>query len=57
MKLNPFYTILDSYRNAIYDGTVPDLVGLALVLAVSVVLLILATMFFKRLEPAFAKVL
>jgi ABC-type polysaccharide/polyol phosphate export permease len=57
MKLNPFYTILESYRNAIYDGTVPDLVGLALVLAVSVVLLVLATMFFKRLEPAFAKVL
>ena len=57
MKLNPFYTILESYRNAIYDGTVPDLRGLAVVLAVSVVFLVVATMFLKRLEPAFAKVL
>jgi ABC-type polysaccharide/polyol phosphate export permease len=30
---------------------------LAIVLGVSLVLLVVATMFFKRLEPAFAKVL
>jgi ABC-type polysaccharide/polyol phosphate export permease len=57
MKLNPFYTILGSYRNAIYDGIAPDFAGLGVLLAVSVVLLIAATMFFKRVEPAFAKVL
>jgi ABC-type polysaccharide/polyol phosphate export permease len=57
IKLNPFFTILESYRNAIYDSAVPDLAGLAIVLAASLGLLIVATLFFKRLEPNFAKVL
>jgi ABC-type polysaccharide/polyol phosphate export permease len=57
MRINPFYTILESYRNAIYYGRVPDFGALAIVLGVSLVLLVVATMFFKRLEPAFAKVL
>lgn len=57
MRINPFYTILESYRNAIYYGRIPDFGALAIVLGVSLVLLVVATMFFKRLEPAFAKVL
>ena len=57
MQLNPFYTILESYRNAIYDAKVPDLSSLAIVLAVSLVALLLALLFFKRIEPTFAKVL
>ena len=57
MKLNPFFAILESYRDAIYYGRVPDLPLLGLVLAASLVLLVIATIFFKRLEPAFAKVL
>jgi ABC-type polysaccharide/polyol phosphate export permease len=57
MMLNPFYAILNSYRNVIYYGTAPDLAGLAIVLGVSMVLLVIATMIFKRLEPAFAKIL
>lgn len=57
MKLNPFFTILESYRNAIYDGLVPDFAALAIVLAASLGLLVVATLFFKRLEPSFAKVL
>jgi ABC-type polysaccharide/polyol phosphate export permease len=57
MMLNPFYAILNSYRNVIYYGTAPDLAGLAIVMGASIVLLLIATMIFKRLEPAFAKIL
>jgi ABC-type polysaccharide/polyol phosphate export permease len=62
MQLNPFYTFFDSYRNVIY-GTVdgraewPLWGHLAVWLAISTVLLALTTIVFKRLEPAFAKVL
>jgi len=57
MKLNPFYAILESYRDAIYYGRAPDFALLGTVLAGSVVLLVIGTIFFKRLEPSFAKVL
>jgi ABC-type polysaccharide/polyol phosphate export permease len=57
MRLNPFFAILESYRNVIYFGVLPDLPLLGAVLIASFVLLILGTWFFKRLEPAFAKVL
>jgi ABC-type polysaccharide/polyol phosphate export permease len=57
MKLNPFFTILESYRAAIYGGVMPDFAALAIVLAASLGLLVVATLFFKRLEPSFAKVL
>jgi ABC-type polysaccharide/polyol phosphate export permease len=57
MKLNPFYAILESYRNAIYDGLIPDLTALAVVLSGSLVFLFAGVIFFKRLEPSFAKVL
>ncbi len=62
ITLNPFYTLFESYRAVIY-GTetggpyAPDWSALALVLVGSVVLLALATLFFKRVEPLFAKVL
>ncbi len=57
LNLNPFTALFESYRNVIYYGTLPEWVGLARVLGVSVVLVLLATYFFKRLEPSFAKVL
>ena len=57
MRLNPFYTILEGYRSAIYFGTMPDFASLARLLAVSAVGIVVALWFFKRLEPAFAKVL
>lgn len=57
MQLNPFFAILEGYRDAIYYGRTPDLALLGLVLVGSFLLLIVATIFFKRLEPAFAKVL
>lgn len=57
MHLNPMFAILEGYRDAIYYGRMPDFGLLAAVLAGSVVLLLAGTIFFKRLEPAFAKVL
>ncbi len=57
MMLNPFYAILNSYRNVVYYGTPPDFVGLGIVMGGSLVLLVFATVIFKRLEPAFAKIL
>jgi len=53
MKLNPFYAILESYRDAIYYGRAPNFALLGAVLAGSVILLVVGTIFFKRLEPSF----
>jgi ABC-type polysaccharide/polyol phosphate export permease len=65
--LNPFAILFTAYRNVIYgtEGTdlvppehlAPDLVSLAGLLVASLVLIALATVFFKRVEPDFAKVL
>ncbi len=33
MRLNPFYPILNGYRDAIYFGQMPDFTGLSIVLA------------------------
>jgi ABC-type polysaccharide/polyol phosphate export permease len=67
MELNPFYTLFTAYRSVIYgaetanNGSVPPMApdwaalgGLALG---SVIFLLVATIFFKRIEPSFAKVL
>ena len=62
-SLNPFAVLFEAYRAAIYgtpDGGpphVPDLVALASLLVASTVLLGLCIVFFKRVEPDFAKIL
>ena len=59
---NPFAILFEAYRAVIY-GTpeggrlLPDWGSLAGLLLVSIVLLALTTVLFKRLEPSFAKVL
>jgi lipopolysaccharide transport system permease protein/teichoic acid transport system permease protein len=62
--LNPFAVLFEAYRAVIYgarDGVgpahPPDFWSLAVLLACSVVLLAVAIIFFKRVEPEFAKVL
>ncbi|HET9436065.1 MAG TPA: ABC transporter permease [Candidatus Limnocylindrales bacterium] len=55
--LNPFTVLFEAYRAVVYDGVQPSWLGLAVLLALSVVLLGACTYVFKRLEPAFAKVL
>ncbi len=67
MQLNPFFTLFNAYRAVIYGtetvngGSVPpsapDLAALGVLFVVSVALLVVATVFFKRIEPTFAKVL
>ncbi len=57
MQLNPFAVLFESYRAAIYGGVAPNWTALLILLLVSSLLLLLATWAFKRLEPAFAKVL
>ena len=55
--LNPFTVLFEAYRAVIYDGRQPSWVGLALLILVSLLLLGACTYVFKRMEPAFAKVL
>lgn len=54
---NPFAILFTAYRDVIYSKQVPDWAGLAALLVGSLVLLALTTLMFKRVEPAFAKVL
>ena len=61
LSLNPMAPILTSYRNVIYgtqagDPLAPDFLGLGYALIVSVVVLAISLVVFKRTEPAFAKV-
>ncbi len=56
-QVNPWTHILGSYRNLIYYGIAPDWVGLLAVGVISVFMLAGAILLFKRVEPAFAKVL
>jgi ABC-type polysaccharide/polyol phosphate export permease len=57
MSLNPWTWLFESYRNAIYNETAPLWGALAILVVASLVLFGITTVFFKRVEPAFAKVL
>lgn len=54
---NPWNVLFTSYRNVIYEDLPPDWLGLRTVAVVSIALLAVAILIFKRLEPTFAKVL
>jgi len=56
-SFNPFYTIMSGYRDLVYYGRPPDFVALAVILGASLLAAVLGLLFFKWLEPAFAKVL
>lgn len=62
--LNPFAVLFEAYRSVIYGGPdglspprSPDVVSLLILLAGSIAFLGLCIVFFKRVEPEFAKVL
>jgi ABC-type polysaccharide/polyol phosphate export permease len=62
--LNPFAVLFEAYRSVIYGGSdgvspphPPDLVALFILLVGSIAFLGLCIIFFKRVEPEFAKVL
>jgi ABC-type polysaccharide/polyol phosphate export permease len=56
-RLNPFTILFEAYRAVIYSGTTPAWSQLGALLLASIVLLAIATWLFKRVEPAFAKIL
>jgi ABC-type polysaccharide/polyol phosphate export permease len=55
--INPFTYLIGAYRAAIYDATSPNWTALLILMLVSILLLLLSILLFKRLEPNFAKVL
>ena len=55
--LNPWTPLFESYRDVIYNGTMPPWPWLFVLLIESALFLLFAMLFFKRVEPAFAKVL
>lgn len=55
--LNPWTTLFNSYRDLIYYEQPPEWKALFVLGVVSVGLLLLAILIFKRLEPTFAKIL
>ncbi len=57
LNLNPFSTLFESYRAVTYGETSPDWTGLLIVLVVSLAFLAVSLAFFKRVEPAFARIL
>jgi lipopolysaccharide transport system permease protein len=57
MSFNPFFVLFNAYRAVIYDRQPPDWTSLSVLFVASLGLLALTTVFFKRVEPSFAKVL
>lgn len=57
VMLNPFTHLFESYRAVTWGMSAPDWIGLLGVLVVSFVLLGAALALFKRVEPAFARIL
>ena len=55
--LNPWTVLFEAYHDVIYYGRPPSWMALAALTVASIVVLGLAVIFFKRVEPAFAKVL
>ncbi len=64
LSLNPMAPIIEAYRNILYgdsvansQGMAPNFESLAITLVFAVVLLVIAIVGFKRVEPAFARIL
>ncbi len=55
LNLNPMTTIINSYRDILYSGTMPNLVSLLLVGLGSVLLLFIGILIFRKLEKGFAE--
>ena len=55
LYLNPMTHIIDAYRNIFYYGIMPDLGSLIYIAGLSILILILGYMIFKKLEKGFAE--
>ena len=56
-SLNPMAVLLDSYRSVTWGMGPPNWAGLGVVLVLSGLLVLVSIYFFKRAEPAFARIL
>lgn len=57
LALNPWTYLADAYHRLIYEGRAADWASLGVLFLISVILLLVAVLAFKRVEPTFAKVL
>lgn len=55
LNLNPMTTIINSYRDILYSGVMPNLHYLFIVLFGSVILLFIGILIFRKLEKGFAE--
>ena len=55
IKLNPFATIINSYRNVLFYQTIPEIKSLLIVLGASLVLLYIGFKIFNKLQKGFAE--
>ena len=55
--LNPMAGIIESYRNVLIEGKLPDFYYLGIAAAVAVILFFLCHLYFKRIEMTFADVI
>lgn len=55
LSLNPMTTIINSYRDILYSGVLPNMGLLFLVLIFSIVLLLIGIAVFRKLEKGFAE--
>ncbi len=55
-QINPMAVIINAYRQVILGGGMPNLVGLGIALALSIIITLLGRALFKKLEGVFADV-
>ena len=55
LRLNPMSTIIESYRNIFYYKTAPNLILLTIIFLISIIILIMGILVFKKLEKGFAE--
>ncbi len=54
-KLNPLAHLLNAYRDIFYVHAVPEILNLSILLVISIILLIISYVIFKKLERGFAE--
>lgn len=55
MLLNPFYWVIDQFRDLIYLGTMPDILNILNLFLLSLIILVFGIIFFKKYEKNVTK--
>ncbi|MDP2924102.1 MAG: ABC transporter permease [Candidatus Omnitrophota bacterium] len=53
--LNPMVSIITMYRNVLFEGKIPGMINILIVMLVIIITLLFGYFVFKRYEPSFAK--